>query len=410
MKLSEVDKELVGKLWHQTGPATMGGDPEYFVADSNGKILNADAFFPGKENPIKVKSRRENVQSELFFDGIQAEMAVAYSTCREYLADNIRWCWEAALAKIPSDHKIVLKPSAKIQREVIEQADPEARRFGCAPDFNAYTLTTNTPEMDASRHPFRYAGGHLHLGVPDKGYRTKDDPYLRMATTEEGHLRIIKFFDLLVTIPTLLLDNGPGARRRRSKYGKAGCFRPTPYGVEYRTPSCWWLKSPLTVSIVYGLARLAWTVVALGMDGAFAQAVGADEETVSGCINESDVSTVKKLWGNMRPYMGLIGFPISNPLNIGSVRTDMQEYVKDKYKGFEGAPSFKGKPVYSLAAFEYMLKNGLDSVISNDVKKDWGFDKDYTYHNGFLNGSYHKLFGNEDFHKFQNDFLENFFG
>jgi len=355
-----------------------------------------------------VKARGD-IKSKLFFDGIQAEMAVGYSTCREYFADNIKWCWEAALNKLPSGHRIVLKPSAKIQKEVIERADPEARRFGCAPDFNAYTCSTNTPEMDASRHPFRYAGGHLHFGLPDIGYREKNDPYLKMATTEEGHLRVIKFFDLLVTIPTLLLDNGPGARRRRSKYGKAGCFRPTPYGIEYRTPSCWWLKSPMTVSIIYGLGRLAWTIVAKGLDGEFAKALKTDEETVSGCINESDTKTVRELWDKMRPYVALIGFPITNPLNIGSVKTTKNSYIKDYYKGFNGPPSLEGKAVYSLAAFEYMLKHGIDSVITNDVKAEWGLKDGSRYFNGVVGGSYNRLLNNKDFEEFQADFLKNFF-
>jgi len=408
MKVSEVNKDLVGKLWHESNSASMGGDPEYFVADGKGKILNADAFFPGKEHPIIVKSRG-NIDSKMFFDGIQAEMAVAYSSCREYFADNIKWCWEAALAKLPSDHRLVLKPSARIRKEIIERADPEARRFGCAPDFNAYTLTTNTPEMDASRHPFRYAGGHLHFGLTDIQYRPSKDPYRIMATTEEGHLRIIKFFDLLVTIPTLLLDNGPGARRRRSKYGKAGCFRPTPYGIEYRTPSCWWLKSPMTVSIIYGLGRLAWTIVGKGLDGEFARALGTDEETISGCINESDTKTVKGLWEKMRPYLALIGSPVTNPLNIGSVQTTKNDYTKDNYIGLNGLPRLQGKAVYSLAAFEYMLKHGIDSVITNNVKAEWGLTEGSDYHNGVVSGAYSKLLNNKDFEKFQDDFLGNLF-
>jgi len=51
MKASEVDRNLVEQLWHQNGPASMGGDPEYFVADSKGKILNADAFSQAKRIP-----------------------------------------------------------------------------------------------------------------------------------------------------------------------------------------------------------------------------------------------------------------------------------------------------------------------------------------------------------------------
>ena len=409
MKLSEIDKELATKLWHICGPASMGGDPEFFIANKVGKVLNADAFLPGKEKPILVNSR-SNDKSKLFFDGIQAEMAVAFNSCREYFADNIRYCWQETMKKIPANHKIVLKPAAKIQREIIERADPEARRFGCAPDFNAYTRSTNTPEMDASRHPFRYAGGHIHIGLSDIGYREKADPYVKICSTEEGHLRVIKLFDLLVTIPTLLLDNGPGAIRRRSKYGKAGCFRPTPYGIEYRTPSCWWLRSPMTVSIIHGLARLAWTITALDQDKAFLKAVKTDEQTVRGCIDESDAKTAKEIWENIRPYIAVIGYPVNNPLNIAAVRTDNhRSYVPDNYKGFNGPPKIKGKPVYALAAYEYMLKHGLSAVIPYDIDHEWGLSDTNTWRNGFMGGSVLKLMDNKDFAKFQTDFLANFF-
>lgn len=408
MKLSEIDRNLAEKLWHQNGPASMGGDPEFFISTAKGKIMNADAFLPGKEKPLDVGAHGK-LPSKLFFDGIQGEMAVAYSTCREFLVDNIRYCWDKLVTMLPPDHKIVLKPSARIQKAVIEGADPEARIFGCAPDFNAYTLSTNTPEMDATHHPYRYAGGHLHFGLWDIQYRSKKDPFMQMISNESDHLRIIKLFDLLVTIPTLLLDNGPDAIRRRSKYGRAGCFRPTPYGVEYRTPSCWWLKSPSTVSIVYGLARIAWTMVGMGLDGEFVKAVEVDEDTVSGCINESDTKTVKSIWSRMRPYLAVIGWPFTNPLNIGTVKTDKFDYVKDNYKGFNGAPQLKGRPVHCLAAFEYMLKNGLHSVVNPDVPNEWASGGVDGAYNGFANESFGKLLNNEDFQKFQKGFLKDFY-
>ena len=87
MKLSEIDKKLAAKLWHVNGPASMGGDPEFFIANKKGKVMNADAYLPGKDKPIIVSSRND-YKSKLFFDGIQAEMAVAFSkigraSCRE---------------------------------------------------------------------------------------------------------------------------------------------------------------------------------------------------------------------------------------------------------------------------------------------------------------------------------------
>ena len=408
MKLSDINKELAEALRDKNISTSLGGDPEFFIADKKGKIINADAFFPGKEAPIIADRVHGDHPSKVFFDGIQAEMAVAYHTCREYFADNIRWCWETAFERIPSDHKIVLKPAAKIQKSIIAGADPEARRFGCAPDFNAYTLTTNTPEMDASRHPFRYAGGHLHFGVLKAVSFREDNPVFKMSMTEEGHLGLVKFFDLLVTIPTLLLDNGPGSTKRRSKYGHAGCFRPTPYGIEYRTPSCWWLSSPMAVSLIYGLGRLAWTIMGNSLDKEFREAIKTDEETIRGAIDESDTKTVKQIWENMRPYLAVIGFPLTNPLHIGSVVTNTGDWVRDEYKWTDGPPALRGKKVHSLAAFEYMLKHGLSSVVSDDIKHEWGLDSS-NYHDGLMTGSFSKLVNNDDFQKFQTSFVADLF-
>jgi hypothetical protein len=52
MKISEINVGLIDSLWHQSVPATMGGDPEFFIANKRGKIINADAFLPGKDKPI----------------------------------------------------------------------------------------------------------------------------------------------------------------------------------------------------------------------------------------------------------------------------------------------------------------------------------------------------------------------
>ena len=46
--------------------------------------------------------------------------------------------------------------------------------------------------------------------------------------------------DFYLGLPSLLFD---ADTRRREMYGKAGCFRPKPYGAEYRTLSNAWLKS-----------------------------------------------------------------------------------------------------------------------------------------------------------------------
>ena len=405
MKISEIDKEIGRRIYKVNYLPRIGGDPEFFIGDEKGRVRSADDFFPSKNDPIRVIARDDKF-SRLFFDGIQAEMAVAYQSCREYFAGNIEKVWREVYNRIPKNHQIILSPAEKIRESVINKADPEARVFGCEPDFNAYTRTINTPEMDASEHPHRYAGGHIHLGLSSP-YLSKDQPEYKLAKTEDGHIRLIRFLDLLLTIPTMRLDNDNGSKLRRSKYGKAGCFRPTPYGIEYRTPSCWWLKSPMFVSLVYGLARMAWSMVTINMDETYREAVGFDEETIRGVIDESDIITADKIWKNLRPYLASTGLSSCNPLHIGSLRGSIQSYVEEGHSPWENPPQGpEGQIVHSLASFEYMRENGVYSVIDKDLKKEWCVNNDFRSSRGMVMGSYQKLKDNKDFMKFQASLLK----
>lgn len=413
MKLSEVNEKYYKKVNKIFIKGSLGGDPEFFVADEKEKVVNADRFLPSKNDPLMVKDVDDRERSKVFFDGIQAEIAPAATKCREFLAYNIRECLKAVNERIPKEFSFTMRPSARIRKSIIQGADPEARIFGCEPDFNAYTCGINTAEMDASKHPFRYAGGHMHFGVSSP-YLSEVDGEFQLAKTEQGHLRIIKFLDLMVGLPTLVFDCDEDALRRRKKYGKAGCFRPTPYGVEYRSTSCWWIKSPLTVSLVYGLGRLAWTLASRGMDEELRKLTGLDDETVRGIINETDLKECRKAWKKLRAHIAVSSQPGYNPLHIGSVSGYFlrDEEFNPLRNTVASSPDFRAyvkKPVFCLAAFEYMLKHGLHALINPNVRQEWLLlEKDSKYHSsrGFIWVANNALHDNDDFEKFQKSFMK----
>jgi len=430
MRLKDTDKDFIVKLGRRHIGATFGGDPEFFITDENKEVMASDKFFPSKEKPLVFKGMycyegKDCDKLKLFFDGIQAEMNIGVQRCREYMADNVRKCIMRAIniiEKKNKKYKILLKPSVEVSKKVIEEADPEARRFGCMPDFNAYTLTTNTSEIDATDHPYRYAGGHIHLGISSP-YIKKSSGEYKMAKTEGGHIRIIKLLDLIVGIPCVILDDSKEAIIRRSEYGKAGCFRPTPYGIEYRTPSCWWIKAPVTVSLILGLARLAWTIagsdVENNLDKRLFELIKCSPEDIKGICDESDKKEAIKVWNVLKIYLALLGTPSSNPISIKSFKSGGAFIRKfDCYSGeFPTFSDLSGKvihkrrvpifkPVFSFAAFEYIVKNGLSSIISDNVKKEWSIGKNFNNCDGFLNGMYTKLSMNKDFMIFQNSLLE----
>jgi len=117
-----------------------------------------------------------------------------------------------------------------------ELAHPLARIAGCDPDFCVYDLEQN-PAPDISATPMRTFGGHIHVGYEDSG-----------SNYDQG-FNIVRGLDCTLGMLSLLFDKE--GEPRRSLYGKAGAFRPKPYGIEYRTLSNFWIKSDKFIGLVY---------------------------------------------------------------------------------------------------------------------------------------------------------------
>lgn len=86
-------------------------------------------------------------------------------------------------------------------------------------------------------------------------------------------------------VPSVLKDNDT---KRRSLYGKAGCFRLTPYGLEYRVLSSYFLSSKATLTWVWNGINKA--IVAFNNRKKLAPA-----NLVQKAINESDKETAEAL-------------------------------------------------------------------------------------------------------------------
>lgn len=107
---------------------------------------------------------------------------------------------------------------------------PQARTFGCEPDFNAWTLEENVVDSSSDEaRCLRTAGGHVHVSFTKNG----EPPQL------EDQIRMVKALDICLGTFSSVLDTDT---RRHLLYGKAGAFRPKPYGVEYRVLSNFWLR------------------------------------------------------------------------------------------------------------------------------------------------------------------------
>ena len=68
--------------------------------------------------------------------------------------------------------------------------------------------------------------GHISIGWDD--------------FTQEQQVDMIKAMDATVGLESVLLDSDT---ERKKLYGKAGCFRFTSFGIEYRSLSNFWIKT-----------------------------------------------------------------------------------------------------------------------------------------------------------------------
>lgn len=75
---------------------------------------------------------------------------------------------------------------------------------------------------------------HIHIGYENRSVETS--------------LQLIKLMDLFVGLLGVIYDKD---RKRRSLYGKAGCFRLTPYGFEYRVLSAKMYDTDAIMSLVW---------------------------------------------------------------------------------------------------------------------------------------------------------------
>lgn len=212
---------------------TIGADPEVFLI-SNGQFASAYGLVSGtKKAPHKVRLGATQV------DGMAAEFNIDPAANEDQFVGNIQTVMDQLRAMIPSDMQLAIEPVAHFPWDVIQKQPAEALELGCDPDFCAYTMAVN--ERPDGSDNMRTAAGHVHLGFVQNA-DTESFQHFAMCC------ELSKQLDFTLGLPSVLLDKDT---ERKKKYGKAGCFRPKPYGVEYRVLSNFWLRAPELMRRVY---------------------------------------------------------------------------------------------------------------------------------------------------------------
>lgn len=230
---------------------TFGSDPEFMLYDRDGRLRSAIGIVKGtKENKVDLGNG-----CLAFPDNVLVEVNIPCGRDQEEVISNFGTCFQK-LSNLVRPYR--LNPQASAKYPDSEVKHPDAKVFGCDPEYCAYDLCqVQAPEATDS---FRSGGGHIHLGYTSEAY-----PLMAPTDGDErtdrdwGRVWVVRMLDLFLGIPSLFLDHDPTSAARRRLYGHAGTHRPKEeYGVEYRAVSNFWMHNPRILSLVYRLCE--WTV------------------------------------------------------------------------------------------------------------------------------------------------------
>jgi len=253
----------------------IGADPEVFVRSTkSGEVLSAIGILGGtKAEPREVE------KGALQEDNVLAEFNIHPAANSEEFYRNIR----TVMYQLTDDlTKHELEPyviaSHEYTKPYLKSLGGQALRFGCDPDYNAWT-----GEVNEKPNPYtclRSAGGHVHISY------TNPTPARSYA--------IVRAFECFKGLKMLFEDPD---QRRRELYGKSGACRIKPYGVEIRSPSNYWLNTERSIKAMFDAAVHAEAHADIIDD--LLKRIGVHPFHVQDAINTSDKDKAEYILGKL---------------------------------------------------------------------------------------------------------------
>jgi hypothetical protein len=225
---------------------TTGADIEFFLQETaSNTIISAEGLIPGtKDEPFNFDESNKHFAVSL--DNVLAEICIPPAKNAEEFYANIAKSRGYVDRLLQGEYCTVALPSANLDE--IWLSTPNAMTFGCMPDYNAYTGYANQPPR-SNDATLRSAGMHIHVGIENPPVYDEWD-----YRPSEVHVNITKAMDLYLGVPAILTEP---PNKRRKLYGKAGAFRPKPYGLEYRTLSSHFVSDKEKITWAYEATQKA---------------------------------------------------------------------------------------------------------------------------------------------------------
>ena len=236
-----------------------GTDPEVFVVDENLSCVPPASL--REDHGFKFVDEITLVEEDdwkIIEDGAATEINVAPADNIDTLYDRISRAIDGVrnFAKDNFNLGIKVSPAVSFSTKDFWEGRGEDFRscvmFGCDPDLDIYS-GEYSPEIAADDVPERFGGGHIHMQAP-----VKDNDLF-----ENTYYYATRLMDILVggaSVALIREDNDAVSDeiKRLRFYGMPGKIRLQNYaegvkGIEYRTPSNFWIKDKKTANFLLSL-------------------------------------------------------------------------------------------------------------------------------------------------------------
>lgn len=221
----------------------IGADPEVFLHNAAGDIVSGYGIIPGtKRNPHKVPF------GAIQLDGMAAEFNIDPASTAEEFVHNISTVKKELFSYLPSGWGFATRCTHTFSPEYMAQQPEATLVLGCDPDFDGQTQQQNILKVPVDG--LRTVAGHVHVGWEGAEEEDTETKHCNAAT-------VARQLDFFLGMHDIIYSH-PDSWMRRTLYGRASAYRPKSYGMEYRTPSNYWIFSEKLMTEVFNLTQAAF--------------------------------------------------------------------------------------------------------------------------------------------------------